>query len=247
MVMLDLGVFGLVRVALDTGTRYNLVMLDGGEQVPAEAQAVLPWGTIYSQRLQRRLDLRSLPVPSTALARWRRRGMDRFLVNPRLINEQGFTVMDPQHLRLLGFTQEADLRRCYKAGSKHRFFADEDLLNQFYVRASLDDTVAGWLYLDSGAGVTEFYSAHVNPEGAKANPGLSYMNVTGELITPFTAPGHAIAIGDKTLHPALVSLPIGPQARHSENPLGRLGYTDLRGAVIIIPPRSAGYWELAWP
>jgi hypothetical protein len=234
-------------VALDTGTRYNLVMLDGGEQVPAEAQAVLPWGTVYSQRLQRRLDLRSLPVPSTALVRWRRRGMDRFLVNPRLINEQGFTVMDLQHLRLLGFAHDADLRRCYQAGLKNRFSDEGALINQFHVEARLDDAVAGRLLLDSGAGITEVYSAHVNPEGAKANPGLSYMNVTGELILPFTAPGHAIAIGDKTLHPALVSLPIGSQARHSENPLGRLGYTDLRGAVIIIPPRSAGDWELAWP
>lgn len=243
-VMLDLGAFGEKRVMLDTGASFNVVVVEASGKLAPIGQRFEKWGRLYSSRLKSGFDLYSVPAPGKVLARMLYRDLDRFIVNPRLINEAGFTVMDLKHQRLLGFQKEEDLRRCYEPGVTFKFYAgDIDKYSYFFVHAVLDGQVAGWVDLDTGRGMTEFYSSRVSTAGAKPMPTVGYVTIDGVWVEPSTAPGHSITIGTHILRPKLVSVPVGSTATQDDH-IASLGYDDLHDKIIVIPPRSAGYWEM---
>jgi hypothetical protein len=243
-VMVDIGKWGLRRVLLDTGTSFNTVLLDdrGGA---SQDQAFNLLGRFRSRAFGADLTFYSLAVPAAVIARARERQLDGFLLNPRLIDPANFVVLDFKKGWLLGFSTETDLRACYGRGARSTFLAGaENDGNTFSIDATLDEAVSGRVALDTGAYLTEFWSPQVSTKGASRSAAKPFFGADGSRRVRYVAAGHIINVGDVTLTPNLVSVPVEPDAPRSNDLVATIGYSELNGAVIIVAPRAQNFWEL---
>ncbi len=238
------------RIPLDTGTSLNTVLAPDTHYV-RQKLTLFKLANLFSPELGRHIPFYKVPISEKLAEKIEERGESFLVINPQIIDEAGFTVMDFKRKRLVGFKDEANLRACYGHGLREHLGKTGVAYNMSLVEVILDGKVSGLGFIDTGSFLTEFYGPQISTENAEPSQELSSYLVNGDFIVPQVSPNHTIKIGDKIKILDLVSVAANKPTQYTDGSVSRdngsiatIGYDALQGSVLIFPPKSAGYWEL---
>ncbi|HEX9449486.1 MAG TPA: hypothetical protein VF920_15985 [Dongiaceae bacterium] len=240
---LHLGELGEQRVILDTGMGLNGILI-GEPNFTPETKQWHDFKIVPVSETGQAIHLFAVSLPVSLADDIYTTTGSRYIINPMLLSQSGFTVMDLKHKRLIGFAKEQDLRRCYGHGTLSKILYNEATVGDVYIDARIDGKIDGRVAVDTGAYLTEFYHPGLRDDAAELTPEMAYYRLTGERFVPNLSHHHALQIGPTTHDLQTVAVPAGDNAMIRTYPAARIGYASLRQSILIFPPQGLGYWEL---
>jgi hypothetical protein len=241
--LLHLGELGEQRVILDTGMGLNGVLI-GEPNFTLETKQWHDFKIVPVAETGQAMHLFAVSLPVSLADDIYVTTGSRYIINPMLLSQSGFTVMDLKHKRLIGFAKEQDLRRCYGRGTVSKVLFNEASVGEVDIDARIDGKTDGRVTVDTGAYLTEFYHPALRDDAAESTPEMAYYRLTGERFVPNLSHHHALQIGSTTHDLQTVTVPAGGNAITHTYPAARIGYASLRQSILIFPPQGLGYWEL---
>ena len=230
---------------LDTGAAYNVIFGEGKQSGDAGKEIeTSPPRLLKVKEFKRSIAFRAVPVAGTYLDYLSTYGVAPLTINPSLINESGYTVVDILHKRLVGFEDEASTRACYGYGTRAVMSKDEIVRGTLGIEARINSTMSGRVNLDTGRILSSFAEQILPMALARKAPEWAYRGVTGENNIPLIVGAYEVEIGGITrqLKTAEIS---GKEAGYPDY-IGILGLDVLDQSILILPPRENGYWELSF-
>jgi hypothetical protein len=242
---LHLGELGEQRVFLDTGMGLNGVLI-GEPDFTLETKQWHDFRVVPVAETGQAVHLFAVSLPVSLADDIYVTTGSRYIINPMLLSQSGFTVMDLKRKKLIGFAKEEDLRRCYGHGTVSKILFNEAAAGDVYIDARIDGKIDGRVAVDTGAYLTEFYHPDLRDDAADLTPEMAYYRLTGERFVPYLSHHHTLQIGPATHDLQTVTVPAGGNATTRTYPAARIGYASLRQSILIFPPQGLGYWELIY-
>jgi hypothetical protein len=225
---------------LDTGAESNAILGVDDNYDPKTPRISEPH-PVKIKEFEAPITFRAASVPKSEYDYIIANNVNPVVINPMLINEDGFTVVDISHHRLIGFRNEAAVRDCYGYGMRSIISDFEERHATLATDAIVNETARGRVALDTGAILTQLS----NGVGAKGIPSPSpewtYRDISGASHIPLIAGPYTVEIGSvtRTLDVAEVSSQLWAAPRY----VGVLGMDILSASILILPPKGSGYWE----
>ena len=147
---LHLGELGEQRVILDTGMGLNGILI-GEPNFTPETKQWHDFKIVPVSETGQAIHLFAVSLPVSLADDIYTTTGSRYIINPMLLSQSGFTVMDLKHKRLIGFAKEQDLRRCYGHGTLSKILYNEATVGDVYIDARIDGKIDGRVAVDTGA------------------------------------------------------------------------------------------------
>lgn len=245
-VVVDVPGHGKHALGIDTGASDSVVFArakEGGyisQTHGGDSDAI-------GQQLVSSSSFAKLELPPEVATAARERGIDGIL-SPQSLYPNGYVVLDFKNGRLLEFTKKDDVVECLGHGLVVHKTSSEIEANGLGVDGELDSLVRGRLFVDTGSFLTIFYTDSLDYGKTEIAPELSIVTMKGERTATVISRDHSVRIGLNQRKLSVIAAPtdsvLEVDSDLTPDYIALLGYDALKESIIILPPASAGYWEI---